>query len=99
MCPIKLSPFWLLKYAVEIQELFQVKEDLRKSLGREPTESEVAEATNMSVVQVKRHLEVGRAARNKLIKVKIMSYMCFFLLNALEFLLILLCLKNLWHFS
>lgn len=59
---------WLFKLMQPLKELFQVKEDLHKSLGREPTESEVAEATNMSVVQVKRHLEVGRAARNKLIK-------------------------------
>lgn len=54
-----------------------MREDLQKTLGREPTENELAEATNMSVVQVKRHLEVGQAARNKLIKVKIMSYTFF----------------------
>ena len=52
-----------------IQELFQVSENLQKALGRNPTEDELAEATNMSTVQVRRHLEVGQAARSKLIKV------------------------------
>lgn len=56
-------------YVVLIQGLLEVKEILQKDLGREPNKGELAEATNMSVVQVKRHLEVGRAARNKLIKV------------------------------
>lgn len=53
----------------EFQALLQVNENLKQSLGRKPTEGELAEATNMSIAQVKRHLEVGRAARNKLIKV------------------------------
>lgn len=52
-----------------IQELFQVSENLQKALERNPTEGELAEVTNMSIAQVRRHLEVGRAARNKLIKV------------------------------
>lgn len=46
-----------------------VKENLREELEREPTDSELAEATDMTAVQVRKHLEVGRAARNKLIKV------------------------------
>ncbi|WP_369333981.1 sigma-70 domain-containing protein, partial [Vibrio vulnificus] len=46
-----------------------MKEDLQENLGREPTEGELAEATNSSVVHVRRQIEVGRAARNKLIKV------------------------------
>lgn len=53
----------------ENQELLKVRESLQNAVGREPTESELAEATNMSVVDVKRHFAVGRAARNKLIKV------------------------------
>jgi RNA polymerase sigma factor len=47
-----------------------VKDDLEKELAREPTEAEIADATNMRTTQVKKTIEVGRAARNKLIKVK-----------------------------
>lgn len=46
-----------------------MKENLQKDLGREPTEGELAEAMNMTVVQVRKRMEVGRASRNKLIKV------------------------------
>lgn len=52
-----------------IQGLLEAKENLQKVLGREPNKGELAEATSMSMVQVKKHLEAGRAARNKLIKV------------------------------
>lgn len=52
-----------------MQGLLEVKENLQKVLGREPNKGELAEATSMSMVQVKKHLEAGRAARNKLIKV------------------------------
>jgi RNA polymerase sigma factor len=51
-----------------------VKENLLKDLGREPTEGELAEAMNMNVVQVRKRMEVGRAARNKLIKVVFLSF-------------------------
>lgn len=50
-----------------------MKENLQRDLGREPTDVELAEATDMSAVQVKRLMEVGQAARNKLIKVTIVS--------------------------
>lgn len=46
-----------------------MNENLRNGLGREPVEAELAGATKMTVAQVRKHLEVGRAARNKLIKV------------------------------
>ena len=46
-----------------------MKDDLQKELEREPTEDEIANATNMRTTQVKKAIEVGRAARNKLIKV------------------------------
>nr|XP_048325952.1 RNA polymerase sigma factor sigE, chloroplastic/mitochondrial [Ziziphus jujuba var. spinosa] len=59
---------WLFKLMQPLKALLQVNENLKQSLGRKPTEGELAEATNMSIAQVKRHLEVGRAARNKLIK-------------------------------
>ncbi|KAE8077841.1 hypothetical protein FH972_016364 [Carpinus fangiana] len=59
---------WLFKWMQPMKALLQVKENLLKDLGREPTEGELAEAMNMNVVQVRKRLEVGRAARNKLIK-------------------------------
>lgn len=46
-----------------------MNETLRRYFGREPTEGELAGVTNMNVVQLRKHMEVGRAARNKLIKV------------------------------
>lgn len=46
-----------------------MKEDLQKELAREPADGELANATNMSIAHVKKALEVGQAARNKLIKV------------------------------
>ncbi|KAH0870359.1 hypothetical protein HID58_077381 [Brassica napus] len=48
--------------------LLQVKDELQKSMGREPREAEIAGEINMSVAEVKRKIEIGRAARNKLIK-------------------------------
>ncbi|XP_059462714.1 RNA polymerase sigma factor sigE, chloroplastic/mitochondrial-like [Corylus avellana] len=59
---------WLFKLMQPMKALLQVKENLQKDLGREPTEGELAEAMNMNVVQVRKRMEVGRAARNKLIK-------------------------------
>lgn len=52
-----------------IQALFQVKDTLSKGLGREASEAELAQATNQSIFQVRRQIQVGRAAKNKLIKV------------------------------
>ncbi|KAI4337946.1 hypothetical protein L6164_016308 [Bauhinia variegata] len=59
---------WLFKLMQPMKALLRVKEDLQKELGREPTEGELADATSMSIVQVRRAIEIGRAARNKLIK-------------------------------
>ncbi|XP_031257106.1 RNA polymerase sigma factor sigE, chloroplastic/mitochondrial [Pistacia vera] len=59
---------WLFKLMQPMKALIQVKEHLQKDIGREPTDAELAEATSMTVVQVRRCLEVGRAARNKLIR-------------------------------
>ncbi|XP_038903010.1 RNA polymerase sigma factor sigE, chloroplastic/mitochondrial [Benincasa hispida] len=58
----------LFKLVQPMKALIQVQEELQKELGREPTEGELANVTNMNVIQVRRQLEVGRAARNKLIK-------------------------------
>ncbi|CAL1409726.1 unnamed protein product [Linum trigynum] len=59
---------WLFKLMQPMKALVQVKDDLHKTLGREPIDGELAQATNSTVVDVRRQLEVGRAARNKLIK-------------------------------
>lgn len=50
-----------------------MKESLHKDLLREPTDSEMAAAMNMRVSRLRQHVEVGRAARNKLIKVSVTS--------------------------
>ncbi|KAK9724735.1 hypothetical protein RND81_05G095400 [Saponaria officinalis] len=59
---------WLFKLLEPRKVLLQVKENLQRELGRDPTDAELGDATNMNVVQVRRHMEVGHAARNKLIK-------------------------------
>lgn len=59
---------WLFKLIQPMKAFVQVKDQLQEDLGREPTDVELARATNMSAAQVKKCLEVGRAARSKLIK-------------------------------
>ncbi|BAT78792.1 hypothetical protein LR48_Vigan04g162100 [Vigna angularis] len=59
---------WLFKLMQPMKTILQVKEGLQKELEREPADSEVADATNMNIAHVKKALEVGQAARNKLIK-------------------------------
>ncbi|KAG6422555.1 hypothetical protein SASPL_119132 [Salvia splendens] len=59
---------WLFKLMQPMKEILQVKESAHNDLGKELTEGELANATNMSTVQMRKQLEVGRAARNKLIK-------------------------------
>lgn len=61
--------FYLSDFVCTIQAILPVKESVENDLGRVPTDSELAVAMNMNVVQLRKHLEVGRAARNKLIKV------------------------------
>ncbi|KAF8379671.1 hypothetical protein HHK36_029115 [Tetracentron sinense] len=58
----------LFKLMQPMKAFLQVKVDLHRDLGREPTDGELVESTNMSVPQVRRHIEVGQAARNNLIK-------------------------------
>ncbi|KAF8082523.1 hypothetical protein N665_0822s0033 [Sinapis alba] len=62
---------WLFKLMQPMKALLQVKDELQQSLGREPREAEIAGEINMSVAEVKTKIEVGRAARNKLIKVSL----------------------------
>lgn len=59
---------WLFKLMQPMKELLRVKEELQKELAREPADDELADATNMSITKVKKAIEVGQAARNKLIK-------------------------------
>ncbi|XP_078438728.1 sigma factor E [Wolffia australiana] len=59
---------FLFKLLLPAKAAFEIKDNLHKELGREPTDGELARATNMSVLQLRRQLEVGHAARNKLIK-------------------------------
>ena len=54
-----------------VQALLEVKDELQKSLGKEPREAEIAREINMSVAEVKKKIKVGKAARNKLIKVRV----------------------------
>ncbi|KAG5031504.1 hypothetical protein AAZX31_06G119700 [Glycine max] len=59
---------WLFKLMQPMKALLQVKEDLQQELTREPADGELADATNMSITQVRKAIDVGQAARNKLIK-------------------------------
>lgn len=59
---------WLFKLMQPMKALLQIKDELQKNLGREPTDAEVAEGANMTVAEAKKQIEIGRAARNKLIK-------------------------------
>ncbi|KAL8142481.1 hypothetical protein V2J09_015513 [Rumex salicifolius] len=62
---------WLFNILQPMKTLIQLKENLQRDLGREPTDSELGEAVNITVAQVTKQMEVGRAARNKLIKVRV----------------------------
>ncbi|KAL8519209.1 hypothetical protein ACS0TY_010230 [Phlomoides rotata] len=59
---------WLFKLMQPMKAILQVKENLQNDLGRQLTDDELAEATKMDAVQLRKQLEVGRAARSKLIK-------------------------------
>ncbi|KAG6387760.1 hypothetical protein SASPL_152952 [Salvia splendens] len=68
--PVLLSSehAWLFKLMQPMKEILKVKETLKSDLGRDLTDDEVAKKINMDVFQLRKQLEVGRAARNKLIK-------------------------------
>jgi len=51
-----------------VQALLQVREDLQAA-GKEISDGELADAKSISIVHVRKAIEVGQAARNKLIKV------------------------------
>ncbi|KAJ0558929.1 putative RNA polymerase sigma-70 region 3, RNA polymerase sigma-70 region 2 [Helianthus annuus] len=58
----------LFKLLQTMKATLKVKEELWKALEREPTDGELAEATNMDVSQLRKHIGLGQTARNKLIK-------------------------------
>ncbi|KAL3524390.1 hypothetical protein ACH5RR_017224 [Cinchona calisaya] len=58
----------LLKLMQPMKAIVQVKEQMQNDLRREPTDGELAEATNVDFLQLRKDIQVGRAARNKLIK-------------------------------
>ncbi|XP_051122984.1 RNA polymerase sigma factor sigE, chloroplastic/mitochondrial-like [Andrographis paniculata] len=58
----------LFKLMQQVKEILQVKDSLQNDLGREVTREELSEATQLGPVELRKQLEVGRAARNKLIK-------------------------------
>ncbi|XP_039116298.1 RNA polymerase sigma factor sigE, chloroplastic/mitochondrial [Dioscorea cayenensis subsp. rotundata] len=58
----------LFKLMQPMKAINQVKAALHKELNRYPTDAALAAAVNMTVTQMRGHLEVGQAARNKLIK-------------------------------
>ncbi|XP_031473597.1 RNA polymerase sigma factor sigE, chloroplastic/mitochondrial isoform X1 [Nymphaea colorata] len=59
---------WLFKLMQPMKAILQVKENLERDLERTPTDVELATATNMSVPELRRQLQLGKAARNKLVK-------------------------------
>ncbi|KAK9071647.1 hypothetical protein SSX86_008076 [Deinandra increscens subsp. villosa] len=58
----------LFKLLQTMKATLKVKEELGKALEREPTDGELAEAINMNVSQLRKHIGLAQAARNKLIK-------------------------------
>ncbi|CAN6345677.1 unnamed protein product [Urochloa humidicola] len=58
----------LFKTMQPMKAIFEVQESLREDSERDRTDAELAEATGMTVQQLRRRLDIGRAARNKLIK-------------------------------
>ncbi|XP_073314489.1 RNA polymerase sigma factor sigE, chloroplastic/mitochondrial-like [Primulina huaijiensis] len=59
---------WLFKLMQTMKEILQVKETLQNDLQRDVTDEELAQAINMGITHLRKRLEVGRAARSKLIK-------------------------------
>ncbi|XP_027941653.1 RNA polymerase sigma factor sigE, chloroplastic/mitochondrial-like isoform X2 [Vigna unguiculata] len=58
---------WLFKLMEPMKALLQVREDLQAA-GKEISDGELADAKSISIVHVRKAIEVGQAARNKLIK-------------------------------
>lgn len=59
---------FLFKLMQPMKEILEVKGNLEQDLGQEPRNGDLAEAMKMTVVQLRKTLVVGQAARNKLVK-------------------------------
>lgn len=59
---------WLANLMKPMKFYIQIKGSLKKVLRREPREHEIAAALKIPLCTFKRHIEAGRAARNKLIQ-------------------------------
>lgn len=59
---------WLFKLMEPMKTLLQVRQNLQGELGRDPRDAELGKAMNMTAGQVGRHMQIGHAARNKLIQ-------------------------------
>lgn len=59
---------WLFKLMQPMKAILEVKKNLQNNLGREAKDAELAQALSVPVFQLKKNMEVGRAARNKLIR-------------------------------
>ncbi|KAI3808776.1 hypothetical protein L1987_24737 [Smallanthus sonchifolius] len=58
----------LFKLLQTMKATLKVKEELWEVLEREPTDGELADATYMNISQLRKHIGLAEAARNKLIK-------------------------------
>ncbi|KAF7147295.1 hypothetical protein RHSIM_Rhsim03G0198900 [Rhododendron simsii] len=59
---------FLFKLMQPMKEILEVKGNLEQDLGQEPRNGDLAEAMKMTVVQLRKTLVVGQAARNKLVQ-------------------------------
>nr|AKC88759.1 sigma factor [Pelargonium transvaalense] len=59
---------WLFNLMQPMKAHFKVQEDLQKKLDREPTNFELAYKLNMKVSELRKQIQIGQAARNKLIQ-------------------------------
>ncbi|KAF3334997.1 RNA polymerase sigma factor sigE [Carex littledalei] len=58
----------LFKLMQPMKAINELKENLRSNLQQEPSDGELAAKMNMTVQELSKHMMVGQAARNKLIK-------------------------------
>lgn len=67
---------WLFELMQPLKVLKQAKENLLKELRREPTDYELGKAMKMTVIQLRKQMDIGIAARIKLIKhnLRLISY-------------------------
>ncbi|KAJ3670922.1 hypothetical protein LUZ60_008348 [Juncus effusus] len=58
----------LFKLMQPMKAINEMKEKMQSDMQREPKDAEIAAKMNMNMRQLRRHIDVGQAARNKLIK-------------------------------